>query len=290
MTFIWQRWSRTFLNVAFLSSFCYFAGCGPSLQKAQGGLRWRFLRKTGDQILPCGTHSIFHVSLSPVDEKGRPGADTLITVEGIGSFYGADWRLLLAELSPGDSVLVEMPVDSVTFMRAYLVQFQHDEKVRATLVVRNCQNAKSFYEEKERYTESLRLSAYQEFDSIVRSCKRGKLVGRGALIAWSRDGRGRFLRFGDSVLVFVTMTTPKGETLYQSPASGDTLIVYDGSFVPGLHEALTGLRAGDSACIYLPYFLAFGDEGNVPFVKPFQNICVHIRAQLLRKNSGKTEN
>jgi FKBP-type peptidyl-prolyl cis-trans isomerase len=251
------------------------------MQQAEGGLRWRFLRKTGEQRLPCGTNSIFQVSLTPVDEKGHPGADTLIIVESTGSFFGADWRKLLAELSPGDSVLLEMPVDSVTFMRSYLEKFQHHEKVKATLVVRQCQDAEVFFEEKERYNESMRIKAYLEFDSIVRRWKDGKLVGRGALIAWSQGGKGRFFRFGDPVRVYMLITTLRGESFYQSPARGDTLEVYDGSFVLGLHEALTGLKAGDTACIYLPYFLAFGEEGNRPYVKPFQNICILIRAQPL---------
>ncbi|MCX7650520.1 MAG: hypothetical protein N2050_08215, partial [Flavobacteriales bacterium] len=58
------------------------------------------------------------------------------------------------------------------------------------------------------------------------------------------------------------------------------LEVYDGSWVPGLHEALACLHSGDSAVVYLPYFLAFGEEGYPPNIKGFENLKIALKAEL----------
>lgn len=276
MTFIWPKWNRAILKIALAAALLLGAECSPSMQGAPGGLRWRFLRKSGDAEA-CGESAIFQVVLRPLNKNGSSATDTLVTVEGSGSFYGADWRRLLSLLAPGDSVLVEMPADSVTFMRAFLEPFADHDMVRMSLVVRECEEAEKFFEARERLNEALRLQAYLQFDSLVRKCTQGRVVGRGALIAWSREGKGRYLRFGDSLRLSLRITTLNGEHLYQSPSGGDSLEVYDGSFIPGLHEALTGLKAGDTACVFLPYFLAYGEEGIAPYVKPFQNVCVYVR-------------
>lgn len=251
-------------------------------------MRWRLLAGKNQKTEPCDSNSVYFLRLWVLKDN-RPVCDTALTCEAPRISAGADWRLILAGRTPEDSLLAEMPEDSVTFMREFISRCSQNKKAEIIILIKSCEEASAYYAKLEEARETARLKAYMQFDSLTKVYEAtGQMLGRGALVAFFSEGdSGQRLQFGDRVCIRWVLSTLGGTVLYHSPPSGDSLEVFDGSFIPGLHEALTGLRRGDTAMVYLPYFLGFGEDGQPPNVKPFENLRIGLR--VLKRGSIHTE-
>ncbi|MCX7648985.1 MAG: hypothetical protein N2050_00340 [Flavobacteriales bacterium] len=285
MMCIWPKWNPANLKLFVIWALCAgLAVCRPAIEKGGGGLRWR-LWKAGSGASPCKDGFRFQIHVWVWNEENSLATDTLLWCDSPDAAPGADFRLCLRGRAPGDSLELQIPVDSLTFLDYYLAPFARKGWVSATIKILDCQDAALIWEAEENRREQRRFEAYKAFDSTIRRLEPHIfMAGKGAGVVRIVKGRGRRLRFGDKVRLHAVFYAFSGASLLSTPDSGAVLEVYDGSWVPGLHEALACLHSCDSAVVYLPYFLAFGEEGYPPKVGEFENILIRLKVQLLQKN------
>jgi len=240
--------------------------------------KWRWLKTGNPHLSSCDSGYVSHVLGILLNEKDSVVDLMEFIHEANPHLMEGDWRKILTRLVPGDSVLIKVCADSAQAIPQDWLYHQKNGWLKYILVVKSCEAPEIYYASQEEEKEKKRFFAYKEFDSLVHIKNHEVyLVGRGAAVNVIQQGRGRKIKFGDKVYFQLVLKNLAGKKLYESMPGGDSLELYDGSFILGLHEALNALRYGDSAEIFLPFFLAFGEDGSAPHINPFENVKMELR-------------
>lgn len=280
MTFILQKWSPASLKAWILTFGVVLLGSCWRLQEEKLGksMMRRFYKKADRPCSPCDSGDVASLRLFSLHPRPSLWRDTLLHCDLHPPHYGADIRRALLGLCPGDSILLSLETDAISYLKELLESLKTENTTQFLLKIEGCTPAEEYYARQEQLREHQRTKAYFQFDSLINSLGTAvRLVGRGTAVWPLGGGKGRTLHFGDKVIFRADFHDLNGRLIYSSPLHGDSLEIFDGSYVYGLHEALTVLRQGDTARIFLPYFLGFGEEGSAPAVPPFTNLELRIR-------------
>ncbi|MCS6982147.1 MAG: hypothetical protein N2110_05510 [Flavobacteriales bacterium] len=289
MIFTSRKWSRASLKAwSLILGVVMMGSCRPHPEEKLGKtLRRRIYSKAERPCSSCDSGDVASLRLFSLHPRALYWKDTLLHCDLQPLNYGADIRRALLGLCPGDSILLSLETDSISFLKELLqsLTIDNSNKIKFLIKIDECISAEEYYTRQEKLREDQRTKAYLQFDSLInRLGAVVRLVGRGTAVWPLGGGKGRTLHFGDKVIFRADFYDLNRRLIYRSPYNGDSLEIFDGSFVLGLHEALTVLRQGDSARIFLPYFLGFGEEGSAPAVPPFTNLEIRIRILKTLKN------
>jgi peptidylprolyl isomerase len=83
-------------------------------------------------------------------------------------------------------------------------------------------------------------------------------------------GMGRAVESGDTVRVHYVAQSPDGAVLHDSRASGlpTEIIIGSTKTICGFERGLLGMQPGGQRRVFVPWRLAFGEEGRSPDVQP----------------------
>lgn len=181
----------------------------------------------------------------------------------------------------GDSLTIWQPVD--TFMRRFLPQaVQHIKEIRFELAMREVISAEIMEKENQELANYLQ-NLQSKIQSVTRELTLGNLdaqckKGEGGLkVLIEREGTGNALRRGEPLSVHYIGMLTDGTAFDNSFERKEPLAfpVGVGQMISGFDEGLMLLRHGSRAYIYIPYTLAYGENGQGP-VPPMADLVFYV--------------
>jgi FKBP-type peptidyl-prolyl cis-trans isomerase len=117
----------------------------------------------------------------------------------------------------------------------------------------------------------------------------------GVRVEQVEEGVGRPVGDGETVRVHYVARLPSGETVHDTRAGCLPIEIIIGSThtICGFEKALLGMRAGEQRRAYVPWHLAFGENGRPPDIQPRTDLVFLINLYLpadvvLEPHSGPT--
>ena len=90
------------------------------------------------------------------------------------------------------------------------------------------------------------------------------------------------IKKGDKVKVEYTGTFEDG-TVFDSSYGGTPLTIGAGQVIPGWTEALVMMKPGSKWEVYIPYNLAYGEQGSPPRIPPYSDLVFTVELLGVKK-------
>jgi FKBP-type peptidyl-prolyl cis-trans isomerase 2 len=123
------------------------------------------------------------------------------------------------------------------------------------------------------------MNAYQSFYNWIEYYEKtdGQTIGRGSVKFLEKKSSKAEVIYGSYYLVKYQLyiLDEELELFEETPQAGVILQVGNESIIEGISEALHSMRVGEKSRFYIPYFLAFGENGN-QYVSPFSHLYMII--------------
>jgi hypothetical protein len=124
-----------------------------------------------------------------------------------------------------------------------------------------------------------KMNAYQSFYNWIEYYEKtdGQTIGRGSVKFLEKKSSNTEVIYGSYYLVKYQLyiLDEELELFEETPQAGVILQVGNESIIEGISEALHSMRVGEKSRFYIPYFLAFGENGN-QYVAPFSHLYMII--------------
>lgn len=222
------------------------------------------MNENGEKLLCDGLNPEFHFIFNLEDKK-----------------YSFDITNLLPLLKIGDSVLVKSPADSF-FFHYYGVEVPGcvaQNKLLLSLVVKNIMTLEQYEDKIIASKKEMEFNSIAAFDDFIRKNNiKEDPSGFGIIKSTLKAGSGKSIIFGNEVSIHFEQQIMNGRKI-QSTFGTDEPIVYivggDGG-IQALDFGLNGMKKGETAVIYAPYFTAFGDKGLGSEIPPYSNMIFKV--------------
>jgi len=91
-------------------------------------------------------------------------------------------------------------------------------------------------------------------------------------------GEGPKVEWGDTVLTHATGTFPDGSTFWSSYDDGQKVSfpIKEGSVIQGWVDGVQGMQVGGKRKLYVPWALAYGEQGRPPTIPPKADLVFEI--------------
>jgi FKBP-type peptidyl-prolyl cis-trans isomerase len=202
--------------------------------------------------------------------------------------YSYDFIKGLPGLKIGDSVSFQFKADSL-FTHYYGINVPHElagQNVHLHVKVHNILTENEYYEKLEVAKSESKLKAIEAFDSYLQKNNITETpIGTGTVKRTIKPGNGADAFYGDVVSIHLTQWLFDGTEVENSKKLGGPFEYEIGSEygMKGLDEALMKMKKGEIAMVYLPYFLAFGEEGRPPLIPPYSNLIMEVEILEIKK-------
>lgn len=202
--------------------------------------------------------------------------------------YSYDFLRDAPNLHTGDSLVYKTLADSF-FIHYYGID--PPKELQGTFVflhvkVKDIIDEESYYSRLNEAQGNIRNKAYEDFEKYLSENKiEPKVIGTGTIKVTTKEGKGESPYLGDIVSFHMIQKKLNGEVLENSYETGTPFEykIGDEYGLKGMDEALMKMKKGEKANIYLPFFLAFGEEGVPPRIPPFTNIMMELELLDYRK-------
>jgi FKBP-type peptidyl-prolyl cis-trans isomerase FkpA len=102
----------------------------------------------------------------------------------------------------------------------------------------------------------------------------------------TQPGSGATVAAGDSVQVRYVGKLLDGKVFDQNTTEGLTYPAGQGFLIPGWEEGVMKMRQGDKATIYIPSYLAYGEQGSPGAIPPNSVLVFDLELVRVKKNRG----
>ncbi|MCG9912451.1 MAG: FKBP-type peptidyl-prolyl cis-trans isomerase [Flavobacteriales bacterium] len=202
--------------------------------------------------------------------------------------YSYDFIKGLPGLKIDDSVSFQSKADSL-FLYYYGMDVPYElagQNVHLHVKIHNILTENEYYEKLEAAKSESKLRAVEAFDSYLQKNNiTEKPTGTGTVKKTIKPGNGADAFYGDVVSIHLTQWLFDGKEVENSKKTGGPFEYEIGSKygMKGLDEALMKMKKGEIAMVYLPYFLAFGEEGQPPLIPPYSNLIMEVEILEIKK-------
>lgn len=248
-----------------------FGDCGPSLHDAAHFImqvRYESLdRKEQKYEFQLHHHSLHHANL-------KEGEDSL----------DPELSQILLGMNCGDAITLRLPFSM--FDRSYLAAYADEsmygeqENMELSLEVLHTFQAGEYSQFLMSAAQQGEISESEAIELLMMNETGQEYEKHGdCFIQYFSRGTGDTLAIGDAITISYNTFLLNGKKL-DEPTEMQFEYGMPGQIVDGLHYALSFMKKGDEAMIYMPSQLAFGDKGSAGKVVP-KNTPVFFRIKLL---------
>jgi peptidylprolyl isomerase len=293
----------TFLVGLFLISACN-TGKYPGFKTTKNGLPYKFYVKNETGIVPENGKllglKMTYGTADTIFFNTNTTQDGLITLPMSESVYPGDIFEGLALMRLGDSAAFMVNADSFYLKTVQAKQVPDFVKGIGDLTfniklhkIQTQDEAMLEYQEKLdafQKEEAGILNAYLTSNNITI-----KPTESGLYFESVKPGSGPLAKDGDLVNVHFAIKLLNGTEIFSSEAAGDPVVYELGQpfDTEGMNQALRMMKAGGSAHLIMPSYLAFGEKGRANIIPPFtplicdvQLIKIQDKAQYNQSKSG----
>ena len=296
----------------YLSVFCVLAltACTGAFKKGENGLEYKIISGGGKQALVYGNFIQMHVKQIYAGSKDTVLMDSRDMMPSLQLFDSVNTPLayynILRQLKKGDSLIIRLLTDSavkgspqgmppfmqkgkyifthVKLINVFETQAQADSAMKGEMMLAKPRMYKKQLEEleKELAKNKTQIENDQKIiaDYLLKNNIKAQKTKWGTYVAITTEGTGNLINNDDVATVNYTGKTLDSAKVFDSNIDPkfqhvqplQVIMNQMGSVILGWTDALSQLKKGSKATIYIPSSLGYGKSGNGSEIKPDANL------------------